>query len=229
MKFYDVEPRSQEWYRLRLGLPTSSCFHRIVTPKTLQLSKQATPYMHQLLAEWITGEQIEGYQSDWMVRGAEIEDQIYKAYESYTGTETKRGGFFTTDDGLIGCSPDRLVGDDGDLETKAPAIQTQVGYALSAGPDEEYMLQLQGRLLIHERSWIDVFAWHPRLFIPPKRVYRDEKIIAGLRSGLAVFVDHMLKAREELESKFGPFVKPEPVDTFGVSDDDVEAIIQAAQ
>src|ERR1700678_334474 len=148
MIFYDVEPRTEAWQKLRLGIPTSSNFHKIITPRKMGISSQAPKYMHELLGEWISGEQSEGYQSEWMIRGQEVEDSIWKSYEAYADIETTRGGFFTSDDGMIGCSPDRLVGTSGDLEAKAPMLTTQVGYALSEGPDDDYKTQLQGRFLI---------------------------------------------------------------------------------
>ncbi len=209
MIFHDVEPLSEEWRACRLGIPTASNFHKILTPKKLILSDQSEKYMYELLAEWMTGEEVENYKSEYMLRGNELEDQIWKAYEAYTGTETRRGGFFTTDDGLIGGSPDRLVGTDGDLEAKAPLIHTQVGYALG-GIDDAYMLQLQGRLWLHKREWVDIFSWHPKLFIPPVRVRPIEKFQKAIGEVLPAFVTTMLNARVVLEQRYGPFVRPEP-------------------
>lgn len=209
MKFYDVEPLSQEWRSIRLGIPTASNFHKILTPKKLALSDQSEKYMYELLAEWMTGEETESYKSEFMQRGNDVEDQIWKAYEAYTGVETSRGGFFTTDDGLIGGSPDRLVGEVGDLEAKAPMIHTQVGYAIS-GIDDAYMLQLQGRLWLHKRDWVDIFPWHPKLFIPPVRIRPIDKFQTAIGEVIPAFVKTMLEARIKLEDKYGPFTRPEP-------------------
>jgi hypothetical protein len=209
MKFYPVAPRSEEWHRLRLGIPCSSEFHKIMTPKTRKLSSQAPNYMYRLLAEWLTGEQIENFESEYMVRGVELEDQAMLAYETLKDIETQPGGFITTDDGMMGCSPDRLVGADGDLELKCPLIHTQVKYALEGTVDDDYMCQLQGRMMIHGREWVDIFAYHPRLIIPPVRVVRDEKFIADLRGTVAAFVDTMLNCRVKLEQRFGPFTRPQ--------------------
>jgi hypothetical protein len=243
MKFYDVEPRSKEWCHLRLAIPTSSQFERILTPKTMQVSKRAQGYLEELLAEYITGmpitslsligEEPEQYQSQWMVRGQDTEDAIWKAYELYADVETQRGGFFTNDNGTAGCSPDRLVGDDGLLEVKAPALTMQIGYLLSGNLASQYYAQIQGQLLISERAWSDLFAWHPRLFIEPVRVQRDEKFIGVLRSVLESFIEQMLKAREELEAQFGPFVCPEQpakdegIAALGISKEDLDAILAA--
>jgi YqaJ-like viral recombinase domain len=231
MIYHACAPRSKEWHALRLGIPTSSEFAKIITPKTMRISSQAPGYMNRLLAEWITGAQLDTFQSEYMVRGQELEDEAFAAYELLTGTDTQPGGFVTTDDGMLGCSPDRLIGYAGDLELKCPAIQTQVGYALD-GLGEEYKCQVQGRLMIHEREWVDLFSYHPLFSIPPMRIYRDEKFIAILRPVLATFVDQLLAKRTELEQRFGPFVRPEPreeppIDGLGVSDEDLEKILEA--
>lgn len=232
MIYHACEPRSQEWHALRLGIPTSSEFHKIITPKTMKLSSQAPAYMYRLIAEWVTGEQVENFASQWMDRGTELEDSAKLAYEALTDTETSPGGFITTDDGLLGCSPDRLIGEEGDLELKCPLIQTQVGYALGSGVDEEYMAQLQGRMMITGRQWVDIFSYHPRLVIPVIRVKRDEKYIGILRPVMQTFVDLLIAKRLELEQKYGPFLRPEPepepdYSRDFISEDDVEAIIAA--
>jgi YqaJ-like recombinase protein len=233
MKFFDVEPRSEQWRTLRLGAVTSSNFDRILTPKTMKVSAQAKKYLAELLSEFITGEECESVQTQWMQRGTEVEDDIWRCYEAYTGTETQRGGYFCSDDQLIGASPDRRVGDPGLLEAKAPMLTTQILYGLGEGPDSDYLVQVQGQLMVSEREWVDIFSWHPKLFIPPIRVYRDEKFIAVLRPVLETFVEQMLEARFVLETKFGPFVRytPEPPlapddpGALGVSDSDLELIL----
>ena len=230
MKFYQCEPRSEEWFKMRIGIPTSSDFGKIITPKTLKISSQAQGYMCRLLAEWVTGEQEPDFQSEYMIRGQDLEDDAFAAYELLTGSETTPGGFFTTSDGMLGCSPDRLIGESGDLELKSPLLRTQIGYALN-GLDDEYKCQVQGRLMIHERDYVDLFSYHPRFSIPPLRIGRDEKFIGIMRPVLATFVETLLKAREELESRFGPFVRDVPskptVDGLGITDEDLEAIIMA--
>lgn len=233
MIFYPVEPRSEEWKRLRLGIPCSSEFHRIITAKKLELSKQAAALMYRLLGEWVTGEPDENdYQSMWMERGIEWEDACVSAYECLNDVETSLGGFFTTDDGMLGCSPDRLVGAVGDMEAKAPKLSTQISYALGDTVDDEYRIQLQGRLMIHEREWIDIFSYHPRLPLPAVRVRRDDEMIAKMRPALNSFVDVMLAKREELERRFGPFTRLEPEpevvgDKDAITNEDVERILAA--
>jgi hypothetical protein len=42
MKIHNCTQGTEEWRKLRAGIPTASEFHKIITPKTGQLSKQAT-------------------------------------------------------------------------------------------------------------------------------------------------------------------------------------------
>lgn len=222
MIHHAVAPRSPEWMALRLGIPCSSEFHKILTPKTGQLSKQSDALLYRLLAEWMTNEPVENYESEYMARGIELEDQAISAYEVLTDTETQPGGFFTDDSGLMGCSPDRLIGEDGDLEIKCPLIQTQIMYALEGTVDADYMCQLQGRLLITGRKYVDIFSYHPKLSIPPIRVRRNELFLerdgegkngetvrVGLKPALQNFITSMLDKRAILEQRFGPFRRPE--------------------
>jgi hypothetical protein len=207
-----------------------------MTPKKRIASSQAPAFMHRLLAEWITGEPVENadYQTEWMERGQELEDQAVSAYESIADVETKPGGFITDDLGLIGCSPDRLIGDDGDLEIKCPLLHTQVGYALNRAVDEDYMTQLQGRMYITGRQWVDIFSFHPRLMIPVIRVKRDETFIEDLARELKRFVGVMLDARILLDKNYGPFTRPEPApepdhSKDWLTDDDATAIWEAGR
>lgn len=228
MIFHEVEQNTPEWLALRLGRVCSSEFHKVMTPKKRQLSSSAPAYMYRLLAEWISGEAVENEQTEFMQRGHDLEDQAVRGYEGLTNTETQRGGFWTTDDGMIGTSPDRLIGDDGILEIKAPLLHTQVAYCLGAGVDDDYRVQLQGQMLVTGRKYVDVFSYHPRLIVPAIRVPRDEEYIGELRAILESFVGVMLDARAKLEAAHGPFVRPEPEEPDHsrdwITDEDVEIL-----
>src|SRR5690348_10361138 len=106
MIIHDVRQRSDEWFALRLGIPTASDAKRIVTPNG-KLSKQAEDYMDSLLAEWAFGQPLEDpetdYRSQWMERGAMLESQAADAYAFQKDAELETVGFITTDSGLVGC------------------------------------------------------------------------------------------------------------------------------
>lgn len=143
------------------------------------------------------------------------------------------GGFFTTDDGLTGASPDFIVGTDGDLELKCPAPQTHVGYMVRRAIDEKYKPQVQGQLYVTEREWADLQSYHPQFPTVIIRIARDEEYIAEMASALREFVDVMLAARLFLEREYGPFKRigekraEEQHPELGITDADVEAIVRA--
>jgi hypothetical protein len=208
MIFHKVEQNTLEWHKLRLGIPTASSFDKILTPAKRQRSSQAKHYMNRLVWEWITGEvdQDELYQNQWMQRGQEREDGAIAAYEMETETETEPGGFFTLDNGLAGASPDRLISADGILEVKCPLGSTQVGCARE-GVEADHTCQIQGQLWITGRKWVDVWSYHPKLPLPPKRVLRDEDFIKDLAKAVNEFIEEMLRVRADMEREHGPFLR----------------------
>jgi hypothetical protein len=211
---FECEQKSARWYELRAGIPTASCFSKIVTPGG-KASKQAQGYMSFLLAEYVLGRSLENEEAItfWMERGTELEESAVRAYEFQTGAETNECAIVTTDDELIAASPDRLVGEDGICEIKCPKPHIHVGRMLHNEIDDDYRCQLQGQLWVMEREWVDILSYHPQL--PPviRRVDRDEKYIELLSAGVRTFVNVMLQRRVDLDKRYGPFVKPEPLPT----------------
>lgn len=195
----DCEQGSEEWFKARLGIPTASRFNQIITPKTLKPSSSARGYLHELCAEWLLGEPLDGASSDFMLRGSGMEESAVKFYEFQTDTETTSAGFCLRDDRAVGCSPDRLVGEDGGLEVKCPSAKVHVGYLLN-GLDVEYRAQVQGALWITGRAWWDVLSYNPEL--PPvlMRMERDEEFIGALSAAVEDFLVRLAEAKEALTS-----------------------------
>lgn len=84
------------------------------------------------------------------------------------------------------------------VEIKCPAPATHIGYLLD-GFGTDYILQVQGQMLVGGFDFIDRYSYYPEL--PPyrERTTRDETIIDALRNALRDFnemIDGMLiKAR----------------------------------
>ena len=183
---HDVAQYSEDYDRLKIGIPTSSNFHKIITPQG-KPSKQWREYACVLIAERILQQRIEFYNSPVMERGLIVEAEAADWYEFDHDVTVQRIGFITDDERTMGCSPDRLVGDAGLLEIKAPLPQTQVGYWISGELSERFRPQLQGQLYITQRSWVDILCWHdvlPKLIM---RVEPDEKFIKALGRELRIF------------------------------------------
>jgi hypothetical protein len=228
MIIHNCQQGSEQWHRLRLGIPTASCFSKIVTPGG-KLSKQADGYMYRLLAEWLFGAPLEDpestYRSEWMQRGNDLEESAVHAYEFQTGRRAEKVGFVTNDEGNLGCSPDRLVGETGLLEIKVPSPPVHVGYMLAGSIEQDYTPQLQGQLLLTARKWVDIVSYCPPFPLVIIRVQRDSSYQAALSEALAGFVENLLAARAKLVAKYGdirpPAVVEVPFDPLGISEQDL--------
>lgn len=184
----------------RIGIPTASCFDRIITPAQMKPSSSQRKYLAQLIAEWFLGQPIADFQSAHMERGTELEPTAVAWWEFATDQESRSVGFCLMDDGLVGGSPDRLVGDDGGLEIKVPAPDTHVAYLLDDGKSlvADYRCQVQGLLWVTGRKWWEIASWSPVL--PPirVRVERDDEFIAALEKETERFVENLEAAKRKL-------------------------------
>ena len=216
MKFYQVEQGSAAWYNARLGLPTSSNFHRIVTPKG-ETSKQAVKYLYRLIAERLLNETQDdeiGFVK-WVAHGKEQEPYAVKQFEFVNEVELLPGGFVTSNDGRIGASPDRIFKSHKEsLEIKSPAPYTQLQYLLE-GPDDAYIAQTQGHLLVgDEFEAVHFYSYNPRT--PPfhKVILRDHRYQSILAAALDQFCD-TLDAQTERARALGAFAVVRRAETPG--------------
>ena len=190
----DCEQGSPEWFRARMGIPTTSQFGRLVTPKAGKPSSQAFGYLCELLAEWMTDEPAESASSQFMQRGTALENKARLRYELEFDIDVRQVGFIqlgsdadldlSPSDGewLAGCSPDGLIGDDGGLEIKVPSAAKHVAYMLD--PESlraAYRMQVQGSLFVTGRAWWDLMSYSPCMPHVLVRCERDEKLIAALK------------------------------------------------
>lgn len=199
----DVVQGTTEWAQARLGIPTASQFDKIITPEKLQFSKSSVKYMRALLAEQVTGEPSDDATSGLMLRGSVMEQRAVNYYELQRDCDTEEVGFILRDDRRVGCSPDRLVGNNGLLEVKVPLPQTHIEYLL----DDQgigYKAQVQGQLWIAEREWSDTVSYHPHMPTALVRQYRDEKFISALSAAVDRFLEMTLEAKLKLQ-KLGMF------------------------
>ena len=140
-----------------------------------------------------------------MERGLIVEAEAADWYEFDQDVTVQRVGFITDDDHTVGCSPDRLVGDEGLLEIKAPLPHTQVEYWISGEVSERFRPQLQGQLYVSQRSWVDIVCWHDVLPKVVMRVEPDKKFITALDRELQIFnffiesVMEKIRATNEME------------------------------
>jgi len=197
MKIHNVEQGTPEWLALRLSIPTASMFGKIITP-TGKLSTSASGYMMQLAGEWVAGAPEESFTNADMQRGTEQEAEARNYYQFFADVEVVQVGFITSDDGLIGCSPDGLVGDSGGLEIKCPKMNGHTETLLKQSHPTKYIPQIQGCMMLTDREWWDFVSYHQKIEPLIVRVTRDDEYIKKMQIALDNFNDKLKETKEKL-------------------------------
>lgn len=186
----DVIQGEEDWHLYRTGIPTASCFKKIVTPKG-KLSATSKKYMAELIVERLLGLQ-ESFKSDWMERGNELEDEAVRAYEAKSGIKTSKVGIILTDDMQIGISPDAVVYEGTEIvhavEIKCPAPNTFIEWKMGGKVPDEYYTQVQGQMWGMGLSKMDFCFYHPQIGTEIIEVERNEEFVNQLENTLSDFV-----------------------------------------
>jgi YqaJ-like viral recombinase domain len=190
------EQGSEAWHDARRGIPTASQFHRILSPAKLEPSAQRDAYLYELVAERLLGQDFGPDATQFMDRGLKLEDDAVRFYEFAREVETQKCGLCVTDDGLVGCSPDRLVGDEGGLELKTPSAPVHIGYVVD-GLGVKFRLQVQGALWVTGRDWWDLCSYNPELKPALVRCYPDKEVFAALDAHLPAFLQRLDRITEQ--------------------------------
>jgi len=158
MQFHNVEQNRDEWYLLRAGKLTGSSFGKIMANDGKAFGEPAKKLAMTIAVERITGRPAgSSYSNDHMERGHEQEPVARMAYEDRTFSEVTNGGFF--DCGLVGCSPDGLVGDDGLIEIKSVIANVHLTNLKRQSYDPAYKWQIIGNMYHTGRQWIDFVSY----------------------------------------------------------------------
>jgi hypothetical protein len=189
----DLVQGSGHWLKARCGLLTASEFDRILTP-TLKIASNAKERAHcwELAAQRISGYVEPQYVGDAMLRGHEDEIRARDLYSEKFAPVTEIG--FVTNDKwgfTLGCSPDGLVGDDGLIEVKSRCqkyqVQTICEYYADGTVPDEFVLQVQGQLLVTGRSWCDLISYSGGLPMVTMRVEADPVVQDAIVDAAAKF------------------------------------------
>lgn len=184
--FDNIEQGTEEWRRVRAGIPTASQFSAILAKGEGKTRKK---YMLQLAAELITGEPGETYNNAFMDRGKAMEDDARQFYCFTRSIEPRRVGFVRNGD--VGCSPDSLLGEDGILEIKTQKADLLIETLLKDGFPPEHKAQCQGSLWVTGRDYIDICVYWPGMPKLIKRATPDTAYIDNLKSEIARFTDEL--------------------------------------
>lgn len=196
------EQGSEAWLAVRKGCITGSRFRDCRDKlKGGQPSKACIAYAMDTARERIGGCAPAKFQNAAMRTGTEQEPLARMAYERRTGNLVEEVGFFTTEDGLFGLSPDGLIDDDGVLEIKTMVSSDTLFTAVADGDLSAYMDQCLGYLWLLGRQWVDLVLWVPDLdYMAIHRITRDENAIEALESDLLAFAELVRKYEAKLRA-----------------------------
>ena len=202
------EQGSPEWLAERLGHCTASNFAKILLPvekkETAKEKVTRTKYIRKVLAERLTGKEVDEYFNRHMERGNEQEPQARFDYEALTGNIVEEVGFLKHESLMAGASPDGLIDNDGGVEIKSVLSTTQLATIDAGKFPKEHTAQIQGNLWITGRQWWDFVSYSPDLPAPLNvyvfRVKRDEDYIARLEKDVITFLGEV----EGLKNKLLP-------------------------
>lgn len=192
MLSHNVEQRSEEWHKLRLGRLTASRVADATARTKSGWGASRANYMAELVCERLTGVQAERYVSKEMTWGTEQEPNARAAYEWVFDVEVQEVGFIQHPTLDAGGSPDGLVGDDGMIELKCPGSAQHIETLLTKAIDGRYIKQMQWLMGCSGRAWCDFSTFDPRMPEPLQlwtfRVMRDDKMIAELEHEAVIFL-----------------------------------------
>lgn len=186
IRAYTCEQGSEEWFKLRCGIPTSSEFDNIITSKG-EISKSREKYLYKLAAERITKTSEETYQSDAMAKGKLMEAEARNYYTFAKKIKVTQVGFVLQEHPGYGCSPDGICGKPGSLEIKCPLGSTHARYLDYNKLPIDYYVQVQGQLLVMGKEWCDFFSYYPGMKPLIVRVKPDKIFQYKLKKALELF------------------------------------------
>lgn len=194
---YINEPQNSEaWLKARMGIPTASAFSKILAKGE---GKTRRTYLMTLAGERMTGAPDPGWGgNEHTERGHAMEAEAREMYAFQTAAELTEVGFVT--DGKKGCSPDRLIGDDGGLEIKTALPHILGEILLKDDVPTTHIAQVQGSMWVCKRQWWDVTIYWPDMPVFIKRVKRDEAYIQKLATEVDKFTAELEKTVEQLRS-----------------------------
>lgn len=199
-----IEQGTPEWFAVRMGLPTASCFDKAaaeIGPRGGK-PKGREEYMHKLIGEILTGKPKYDYHNDHMERGKIMEAEARDWYAMVTDYEPIQVGFLKNSKLGAGASPDSLIGSDGMLEIKTKLPHLQVDCLLHDALPSGHSVQVQGQLWVAEREWCDFVSYWPDMPRFKIRVYRDEEKIKKIAAGVKRFNEEKHELLERLRQRY---------------------------
>lgn len=201
----DVEQNTDEWMDLRIAKIGGSSIGKVMANYGKAFGEPAKKLAVTVARELITGKrsEAESYSNAHMERGHAQEPAARAAYEELTFLDVTNGGFY--DNGLTGCSPDGLVGDNGMIEIKSVIDTTHFATMQRNSFDPSYKWQLYFNLKESGRDWIDFVSYCADF--PEKTKLFTHKIHASLAEEQFTQIDLRLLEFEALILDYKKIIK----------------------
>lgn len=206
VKSTDIKQDTRDWHNTRMKMPTASEFDKIITYGG-KASDQQLSYMYQLVYQRIFGQYAREIKpSFWMERGKRLEKEAFEVLNQHFRGRVMPGGYWITDDGKAGCSPDGvLTGNEEAVEIKVPEPWRHIMYTVE-GPLKDYKAQIQGVMYVGGFKRVHFFSYCPGMPHAIHTIERDEPYIEELDKLIQVFVGQ-LEIKEKLARMLGNYGK----------------------
>jgi hypothetical protein len=181
---HNIEQNTDEWLALRVGKFTASIAADLLMDKG---NKGYQNLIAKITEERFTKTACESkaWQGNQFTdRGHEFEPLALIDYSTKFFYDVSPMGFIESDNGLYGCSPDGLIGENGMIQVKCPIFATQRGYLENPKVPTTYYKQMQFELFVSEREYNIFYSFHPRLKEVMIKVERDEVVIKQIETAI---------------------------------------------
>lgn len=192
---------SPEWLAVKAGKISGSRFKAVMAlhKRTGKPNKPRLDLIEDLRRELVTGVLTAVEPNEYMAHGTRCEPIACALYEFLHDVEVQHAAWIphpTLE--YVGFSPDGLIGDDGMLEIKSPALEPRhLRTVDSQQCPEDYIPQVQGGMWVTGRQWCDFASfWEPTHDLCVVRVHRDETFIQRLAAECAEVWAQVIAQRE---------------------------------
>ena len=202
----EIKQGTEEWHQIRLGKVTASRVSDVMSKIKSGESTGRKNYKMDLVVERLTNTPTSSFTNAAMAWGTETEPLARMAYEVHSGNFVETVAFIQHPSiEWFGCSPDGLIGSEGNLEIKCPNTSTHIDYLLAGVTPAKYVPQMQTQMACTGRLWTDFVSYDPRL--PPElqlfvvRLDRDEAYIQQIEDEVKQFLDEVEQIYSQLKAR----------------------------
>ena len=202
----EIKQGTEEWHQIRLGKVTASRVSDVMSKIKSGESAGRKNYKMDLVVERLTNTPTSSFTNAAMAWGTETEPLARMAYEVHSGNFVETVAFIQHPSiEWFGCSPDGLIGSEGNLEIKCPNTSTHIDYLLAGVPPAKYVPQMQTQMACTGAKWCDFVSFDPRLpnelqlFVV--RLDRDEAYIQQIEDEVKQFLDEVKQIYSQLKAR----------------------------